>query len=250
MQTVQYRWEAEGKASSLDFVYVRGTGGEPYLFGEEERRPIEVPDFYVATVPTTQALWTHVMGEGSNPSCRPGEDRPVENVSWDDLHRPDGFLERINAGEIRAAVAGQVPARPPLTFRLPSETEWEYAARGGPRWRDEYPYSGGSDIEAVAWYKDNSGDEMHPVGQKAPNLLGLYDMSGNAWEWRRDVFTRDVSRIPTDGQPYVGEGEERVLRGGCFNNWAVHCTVNKRYEIGRQYGDGCIGFRLALGFGG
>jgi formylglycine-generating enzyme required for sulfatase activity len=247
MQAIQYRWESEGTAHSLDLVPVGGTGGEPYLFGEgEERRPIEVPDFYIATTPTTQSLWTHVMGAGSNPSCARGDDRPVENVSWDDLTRPGGFLERINAGEIRAAVVGQLPARAPVAFRLPSESEWEYAARGGPHWRDEHPFSGGDDIEAVAWYKDDSGDAMHPVARKAPNRLGLYDMSGNAWEWCRDSFTRDIGQIPPDGSPFTGEDERRVLRGGCFHNRAAHCTVHKRYELGRMYGDGCIGFRLAL----
>ena len=103
-----------------------------------------------------------------------------------------------------------------------------------------------NDIEAVAWYKDNSCDLMHDVGLKAPNQLGIYDMSGNAWEWCQDSFTRDTNQIPTDGTAFIGDSDERILRGGCYHNWAIHCTVSKRYEIDAASSDGCIGFRLVL----
>jgi formylglycine-generating enzyme len=131
-------------------------------------------------------------------------------------------------------------------FRLPTETEWEYAARGGPHWRDGFRFSGSDDIDAVAWYDRRHGDHTQPVGQKAANRLGLYDMSGNVWEWCQDVYTPDIQRIPRDGTACVEPGNERVLRGGCFHNWAIHCTVSKRYEIAHDFHDGCIGFRLAI----
>ncbi|MBI3468324.1 MAG: SUMF1/EgtB/PvdO family nonheme iron enzyme [Planctomycetes bacterium] len=172
-------------------------------------------------------------------------DLPVENVSWDEITRPAGFLDLINAGPVRTEMLAQVPATAGV-FRLPTEAEWEYAARGGPRWRDLFRFSGSSDVDVVAWHDRRHGDHTQPVALKAPNQLGLYDMSGNVWEWCQDVFTSDVSRIPADGTACAGEGDDRVLRGGCFHNWAIHCTVSKRYEIGRGCHDGCIGFRLVF----
>jgi formylglycine-generating enzyme required for sulfatase activity len=153
-------------------------------------------------------------------------------------------LQRLN--ESSAADTLCEKAEGPLEFRLPTETEWEYAARGGPHWRDAYRYSGSNDIDAVAWYNRRHGDHTQPVAQKAPNQLGLYDMSGNVWEWCQDTYTRDVNLIPRDGKPYSGTGDERVLRGGCFHNWAAHCTVSKRYEIASSFHDGCIGLRVVL----
>jgi formylglycine-generating enzyme required for sulfatase activity len=170
---------------------------------------------------------------------------PLENVSWDEITRPGEFLHQINDSPVRAALQTRLAARSGA-FRLPSETEWEYAARGGPHWPDGFRFSGSDDIDAVAWYDRKHGDHTQPVGRKASNQLGIYDMSGNVWEWCQDVFTPEVESIPLDGTAFVGPGDERVLRGGCFHNWAVHCTVSKRYQIAHDYRDGCIGFRLVL----
>lgn len=231
----------------LRMVRVPGCVGAPYRFGEGEStgcRQIELREFLIAELPVTQVLWVHVMGV--NPAVRQGAGLPLENVSWDGITGAGGFLEQIHVGPVYEAIQRQVNGR----FRLPPEAEWEYAARGGPHWTDGFPFSGGNDIDKVAWYGRRHGDHTMPVGLKAPNQLGLYDMSGNVWEWCEDVYTPEVSRIPADGSATAGVEEERVLRGGCFHNWAIHCTVGKRYEIGRQYHDGCIGFRLAFEIGG
>jgi formylglycine-generating enzyme required for sulfatase activity len=246
MKSIQYEWVDASGNHAYELVHVAGTHGRPFSFGEPpSSRRVDVGEFYIATVPVTQAIWTHLFGSDANPSCNRGPDLPLENVSWDDLTRPDGFLDRINRGAVAAMARERLGTS--YSFRLPSETEWEYAARGGPHWSDGYRFSGSNDVDAVAWYDRRHGDHTQPVGLKAANQLGIYDMSGNVWEWCRDVFTRDVDAIPTDGTPYEGPADERVLRGGCFHNWAVHCTVSKRYEIVRDAHDGCIGFRLVLG---
>jgi formylglycine-generating enzyme len=195
-----------------------------------------------------QGFWKHVMGSDANPSLHQvTDDLPVENVSWDSLQAPTGFVERLNASPVREQLIAQAPElNGGARFRLPTETEWEYAARGGLHWPDGYPFSGDTDIDAVAWYDRKQGDHTKPVGLKAPNQLGLFDLSGNIWEWCEDVFTPDTTQIPADGSPYSGPGPDRVLRGGCFHNWAVHCTVSKRYAIGSDAHDACIGFRLVL----
>lgn len=245
MKRIAHSWSDGDHEHVMEMVQVQGTDDQPFSFGErDEKQKIEVRSFYIATVPVTQALWRHIMED--NRSIRRSDRMPVENVSWDGITGANGFLARINASNVLPRVVAQVPEYAKATFRLPSETEWEYAARGGPHWPDAFKFSGSDDIDAVAWYQDNSGDQTHDVGQKAPNQLGIHDMCGNVWEWCQDAFTPDVKQIPADGTPFVGPGSRRVLRGGCFHNWAIHCTVSKRYEIGRKYHDGCIGFRLVL----
>jgi formylglycine-generating enzyme required for sulfatase activity len=247
METITYRWSDDDHEHAATFVLVRGTGSESFVFGEGSQiREFHIQDFYLATTLVTQAFWCHVMGVDSNPASRRGDDLPVEFVAWDDITGADGFLDRINRSRMAADLADGLPNATGLRFRLPTETEWEYAARGGPDWRDGFQFSGGNDIDAVAWYDANSGKRTHDVATKAPNQLGVFDMSGNVWEWCHDTFVRDIGKIPSDGRPYVGEGTERVLRGGCNHNWAEHCTVSKRYEISHDARDGSIGFRLAL----
>jgi len=243
MESISYRW-SDGKERDFLLVRVQGTGTAPFTFGQPPQCiSVSVPEFYVSVVPITQAFWTHIGGQ-ENPAIHCGPDFPVENVSWNSLTQAGGFLQRLNESAVAESLRNQAGSS--LAFRLPTETEWEYAARGGPHWRDDYRYSGSNDIDAVAWYDRRHGDHTQPVALKAPNQLGIYDMSGDIWEWCEDTFSRDVNLIPRDGTPYRGPGEERVLRGGCFHNWAAHCTVSKRYEIARQFHDGCIGLRVVL----
>jgi formylglycine-generating enzyme required for sulfatase activity len=270
MEPRHLRWHDQSGSHDLTLVWVQGTHGAPYQFGHgAEQRAIEVPDFFIAATPVTQAFWQRVMG--SNPSVRPDPRCPVENVSWEHVTQPGGFLDHLNAGEILPAVAGEDSH---LRFRLASETEWEYAARGGPHWHDALTFSGSNDPNAVAWFgprwtrwhqfmvrlfgwrrawrlahvhgpPTRVMTRTHPVASKGPNQLGLYDMSGNVWEWCEDVCT-DLASVPADGRPYTGPGTERRLRGGCHHNWDLHCTVWWRYGIQQDAHDGCIGFRVVL----
>jgi sulfatase modifying factor 1 len=229
---------------------VKGTGSITYLFGDAEQTDIHINDFLISKFQVTQRLWEYIMG--NNPSHFGGQDRPVENVSFNDITQKNGFLDKLNfaTGNYK------------LVFRLPSETEWEYAAKGGIHWTDGFQFSGSNDMNDVGWYHQNSGKyndpailsklknhekgtTTHNVGMKQPSQLGTFDMCGNIWEWCQDYFQRDIHKIPKDGTPYPEITNERVLRGGCHHNGAIHCTVSKRYEIFPEAKDECIGFRVA-----
>ncbi len=268
-EALRWSFRVSDSDHELRLVPVPGTAGTPFQFGHgPNQRPVEVRDFRISSTPVTQALWTRVMG--SNPAVRPDVSCPVENVSWNDVTGPDGFLDRLNAPEYLETIAGQGTA---LHFRLPSETEWEYAARGGPHWRDGFAFSGSNDPDEVAWYGRRFSaprrllvrllgwrigwriagrgnhwrpSRTHDVATKAPNQLGIHDMSGNVWEWCQDTCVDDVDKVPRDGSPYPGAGDEKRLRGGCHHNWDLHCTVWWRYGIAREAHDGCIGFRVVL----
>jgi len=229
------------------FIYVEGTKDKPFLFGtKSDPREIIIKDFFISAFTVTQILYEHIMGW--NPAFNKGNNIPVECVSYNDIVMENGFLAKINSAGVKKKINKPPGSIRSLQFRLPSETEWEYAAKGGIHRADDFIYSGSNNIDEVGWYEGNSIDESYPVGLKKPNQLGIYDMSGNSWEWCQDYFHTDTGKIPKDGSPCLEKSPERVLRGGCFHNWAVHCTCTKRYEIAPEFKDPCISFRLVLSF--
>jgi len=230
---------------SFPLIFVEGTGNGHFLFGlENDQLKISMKSFFISKYPVTQLLWNHIMG--TNPAYSRHDHKPVENVSYNDIVSDQGFLEIINAKTFNIESDKHLEEGHRLRLRLPTETEWEYAARGGVYWGDYFLYAGSDNIEDVGWYKRNSYDQTKMVGQKKPNQLGIYDMCGNVWEWCADYFHRDTSKIPRDGTACTEESPEHVLRGGCYHNMGIHCTVMKRYEIDAKYKDGCIGFRVAF----
>ncbi len=243
MENIELRFEAIEYVFPL--IFVKGTGDQSFLFGTgADQREIDISDFYISRFPVTQILYEHIMGE--NPANNKGSNIPVECVSFSDIVMADGFFARINAANTWEKIIGLAGTVALRQFRLPSETEWEYAAKGGIHRAHNFLYSGSNHINEVAWYKDNSFDKSMPVGLKKPNQLGIYDMSGNVWEWCQDYYHPDAGKIPNDGSPCVEQSGERVLRGGCFHNWAVHCTAVKRYQITPEFKDPCISFRLVV----
>ena len=220
----------------FEMVYVEGgmfrMGGtsEQGSDAYDNERPVHsvtLSGFHIGKYEVTQGLWREVMSE--NPSYNKSrDDYPVENVSWEDCQE---FIRKLNA-------------RTGLTFRLPTEAEWEYAARGGRKSRG-YKYSGSNSIGNVAWYDDNSGNHTHPVGEKKPNELGLYDMSGNVDEWCYDWYgdyTAEAQRNPTGPV----SGRNRLYRGGSYWFDAWYCRVSYRSGGAPGSRDFNIGLRLVL----
>ena len=183
-------------------------------------------DYYIGKYEVTQALWQAVMG--NNPSYFKGDNLPVEKVSWNDCQE---FISKLNT------ITGK-------TFRLPTEAEWEYAARGGKKSRG-YQYSGSSNLSDVAWYKDNSGNKTHAVGSKQANELGIYDMSGNVWEWCQDWYGKYSSSSQTNPTG-ANSGSNRVRRGGGWGGNAWICRSSYRYSYAPGFSNDSLGLRLVL----
>lgn len=191
---------------------------------------VELSNYYIGETEVTQAMWMAVMGRGQNPSHFVDSEKPVEQISWMDCQR---FIRKLNE------LTG-------MCFRLPTEAEWEFAARGGIRSKG-FRYAGGDDIESVAWVLSNSKDVTHRVKEKRPNELGLYDMSGNVLEWCQDVLCRYKT---ADAKNPCGKAksEFRVNRGGSFCNSAVRCRVSYRNASSYKNSSPILGFRLVLDF--
>ena len=220
---------------SFYMVYVKGSTfrmgctseqGSNCRDGEIPAHSVTLSDYYIGETEVTQALWNAVMGD--NPSHWQGDNLPVENVSWEDAQ---AFIRKLNQ------MTG-------LSFRLPTEAEWEYAARGGNKNRG-YLYSGGNNIGEVAWYDGNSGKKTHAVKRKRANELGLYDMSGNVWEWCSDWYGAYIGGLQTNPAG-PSTGSFRVLRGGCFENFARECRVSHRHNFMLSQRSLYWGLRLVL----
>ena len=210
---------------SFDMVEVEGGN---YLMGDDnsteaDEKPAHkesIATFQIGKTEVTQELWEAVMG--SNPSNFKGEaNLPVEMVSWTDCNT---FITKLNE------LTGN-------NFRLPTEPEWEYAARGGNK-SQGYTYSGSNTLDDVAWYKDNSDSKIHPVAQKQPNELGIYDMSGNVWEWTSDKYSSNYSSERTSS--------DRVAHGGGCGSTATGSRVADRNANGESNTYYALGLRLAL----
>nr|WP_294937497.1 formylglycine-generating enzyme family protein [uncultured Prevotella sp.] len=197
----------------------------PYKDEKPVHRVTMTNNYYIGKYEVTQALWKIVMG--SNPSNSKGDNLPVEKVSWNDCQK---FISKLNK------LTGK-------SFRLPTEAEWEYAARGGNKSRG-YQYSGSNTIGDVAWYDGNSGSKTHAVGTKQPNELGAFDMTGNVWEWCQDWFNRYSSSPQTNPIGAVS-GSCRVYRGGsrCYSGY---CRCSCRFDGTPDFRNGDLGLRLVL----
>lgn len=211
--------------NGVSFDMVRVDGGSYQMgsySGESDEQPVHtetVGTFYIGKTEVTQQLWAAVMG--NNPSEFRGENMPVENVTWFDCQE---FVDRLSR------MTGRI-------FRLPSEAEWEYAARGGNKSRG-YTYSGSNDLYRVAWYTENSGGRTHPVAQKLDNELGIYDMSGNVWEWCSDNYSSNYSSSRNSSN--------RVNRGGSWGSSVPNCRVAYRGVDTPPNRFRNLGLRLAL----
>ena len=231
---------SEWKSLYYSFVYVRGgtfqMGATPQMKNpypdEFPVHTVTVDGFFISKYEVTQALWEAVMG--SNPSKVKGRNLPVTNVSWKDCQ---AFLARLTT------LAQAKSGNPGISFRLPTEAEWEFAARGGNESKG-YQYSGGNSIGAVGWYTGNT-NRIRPVGQKQPNELGLYDMAGNVLEWC-SVRYHSYTTLPEVNPKGADIGNSYILRGGSFRNDARECRISTRFIQLFTYASNTIGLRLVM----
>ncbi|MCL2101964.1 MAG: SUMF1/EgtB/PvdO family nonheme iron enzyme, partial [Fibromonadales bacterium] len=230
---------AEEKASiarEIEMVLVEGslftmgcTNEQGADCNDDERPPqnVRLSNFSVSKYPVTQKLWVKIMG--NNPSRSSGPDLPVESVSWNDAQ---AFIEKLNSMTGRK-------------YRLPTEAEWEYAARGGAK-SQRYKHSGGNDLNRVAWFSGNSEQNIQLVGRKQPNELGIHDMNGNVWEWVQD-WKGNYDRSALLNNPKgPANGTLRVYRGCSWQSTASICRVSRRNGSSPEYRSPDLGFRLVL----
>jgi formylglycine-generating enzyme required for sulfatase activity len=226
---------ANGVSFEMVFVeggsFVMGCTSEQESDCESDEKPthrVNLPNFYIGKFEVTQRLWNAVMGK--NPSNWKGDSLPVENVNWNDCQTFVGRLNKLTGRQ----------------FCLPSEAQWEYAARGGNK-GNGHKYSGSDSIQDVIWCIHNSGGKTYKVGDKLPNELGLYDMSGNVWEWCEDRYADDYySHSLTDSPTGATSGSKRVLRGGSWRSYPQRCRVSYRQYEAPDFRDNVNGMRLVL----
>jgi formylglycine-generating enzyme required for sulfatase activity len=231
-------------------TFLQGSAEAPYATTERVHETT-VSSFLIASTETTQALWREVMS--ANPAKFKSDDRPVDTVSWLDAVK---FCNELSVRD------GLTPAyvfvgssvewkRDADGYRLPTEAEWEYAARGGRYGADaetplkKAPYSGGTDADAVAWFDRNSGKSSQPVARKAANQLGLFDMSGNVWEWCWDWYGEYPKESGVDPIAPSNGSNVRVMRGGAWFTPLNLLRVTYRYWNAPTFKVNSVGFRLA-----
>ena len=208
-------------------TFMMGAGDN---YASDDEKPVHqvtlANDYYIGETQVTQELWKVVMND--NPSHFEGDSKPVESISWFDCQ---SFIERLNA-------------KTGKHFRLPTEAEWEFAARGGDK-NKGYKYSGSNNIDEVAWCHDNSGEGTYDVATKQPNELGIYDMSGNVWEWCQDWYDsyRNTSQTNPTG---ANRGYDRVFRGGSWDDFDMDCRSSNRNYDSPDYSCYNLGLRLVL----
>lgn len=225
----------EGGTFTMGFTSDQGVK-EVWESNDESPHKVTLNDYRIGETEVTQALWMAVMG--CNPSEYKGDSLPVETVSWDDCQ---SFINKLNSMTAEQRPEGKY-------FRLPTEEEWEFAARGGNK-SNHTKYAGGNDLDSVAWYGKDRDLIVgtHPVAQKSPNELGLYDMSGNVAEWCQDWCGKNVScESLSDGSCYKVKPPGRVYRGGCWLLPANYCRVSHHDYTPPDDAYSCIGLRLAL----
>jgi len=201
------------------------------FFGGSDEKPVHevcVGDYYIGKYEVTQGQWKNVQGNTPSKFSNCGDNCPVEQVSWNDAQ---DYISTLNQ-------------RTGKTYRLPTEAEWEYAARSGGK---SEKYAGGDNVDSVSWYGKNSDNQTHRVGQKKPNGLGIYDMSGNVWEWCQDWYDSDYYKnSPKENPQGPSTGSYRVLRGGSWSYLAAAARAAYRGSWGSPgRRDGYFGFRLA-----
>ena len=215
-------------------TFTMGATSEQGSDARDDEKPthsVTLSSYYMGETEVTQALWQAVMG--SNPSGFSGSDLPVERVSWNDCQT---FINKLNQ-----LLAGQLNGR---QFALPTEAQWEYAARGGKQSRG-YKYSGSNTLGDVAWYGNNSSSTTYAVGTKQANELGLYDMSGNVYEWCQDWEGSYNSSAQTDPTG-PSTGSSRAFRGGSWYDSAGPCRVSSRNDYTPDFSYLNLGLRLSL----
>ena len=210
-------------------TFMMGSDAPDAQADEQPVHEVTLSDYYIGQTEVTQHLWKKVMGDENNPSAVKGNNLPVTNITWDETQQ---FVERLSE------LTG-------LRFRLPTEAEWEYAARGGQRSKG-YTYAGSNDIDQVGWYNGNSSNKTHIVGQKQPNELGIYDMTGNVWEYCYDWHTPYAAQAQTNPTG-AATGDKHVLRGGCYHYDPKNCTNTNRHSYYTpDKGGASTGLRIVL----
>jgi len=222
---------------SIDMIEVKGgcygmgSQAKDAAANEKPAHEVCVTHFLIGKYPVTQSQWISVMGKNPSAHDNCGDVCPVENLAWDDIQ---AYIRKLN---------GHTKKK----YRLPTEAEWEYAARSGGK---DDRWSGTNDEKELgdyAWYLNNARYRSHPVGLKKPNPLGLYDMTGNVWQWVSDWYAEDFyAKSPRDNPQGPATGRMRVLRGGFWGDTADFARVTRRISLAPDVKGPGYGFRLAM----